>query len=88
MQRERERERCRGREGERKRGRDGERELFAHRQYKYYGIVLVVNIYYKLWKERHRTHMDNGWKMHNSFTSRRRRSNNIRNDFKALPRNT
>ena len=25
------------------------------------GVVLVVNIYYKLWKERHRTHiiMDN-----------------------------
>ena len=30
--------------------------------------------------------MDNGWIVHKSFTSRRRRSNNIRNDFKALPR--
>ena len=28
--------------------------------------------------------MDNGWFVHTSFTSRRRRSNNIRNDFKAL----
>ena len=37
----------------------------------------------------HRTHsMDNGWIMHKSFTSRRRLSNNIRNDIKALPRDT
>ena len=54
------------------------------------GVVLLVNIYYKLWKERHRTHiiMDNCWLMHNSLTSRRRRPSNIRNDFKALPRDT
>ena len=32
--------------------------------------------------------MDKGWLMHNSLTSGRRRSNNIRNDFKALPRDT
>ena len=52
-------------------GRARDRELFAHRQYTYCGVVLVVLIYYKLWKERHITHnIDNGWMMHKSFTSR------------------
>ena len=44
------------------------------KEYKYCGLVLVVIIYYKLWKERHTTH-NNGQRLvdaqlvHKSLTS-------------------
>ena len=46
-----------GREGGREGGMDGGREGGNN-----CGVVLVVNIYYKLWKERHRTH-NNGQRL-------------------------
>ena len=58
--------RMEGREGGRERGREGGNNC---------GVVLVVNIYYKLWKERHRTHHYNGQRLddaqlvHKSSTS-------------------
>ena len=45
-----------GREGGVEGGRDGWREGGNN-----CGVVLVVNIYYKLWKERHRTHNNGQW---------------------------
>ena len=66
-----------GGEGERKEGgrggRDEEREGREGREGRggregwmeggnNYGVVMVVNIYYKLWKERHRTH-NNGQRL-------------------------
>ena len=80
----------RGREGRKEGAMEGGREGGRDRGNNC-GVVLVVNIYYKYYYGRKDTEhiiMDNGWMMHNSFTSRRRRSNNIRNDFKALPRDT
>ena len=46
-----------GREGRTEGGMDGWREGWNN-----CGAVLVVNIYYKLWKERHRTH-NNGQRL-------------------------
>ena len=73
----------RGREGE---GGEGGREGREGRNN--CGVVLVVNMYYYGRKDTEHIIMDNGWLMHNSFTSGRRRSNNIVDDFKALPRDT
>ena len=55
-----------GREERRRKGREGRREggeggTEGRDRGNNCGVVLVVNIYYKLWKERHRTHNNGQW---------------------------